>query len=82
MKQSKEDVSSQSSALQVLKARPIDAEAEKRAVRRLDMAVLPIMTMYYLLSFLVSPLSVRRDDLADFAAGSRQHRSVKTKNRD
>ncbi|KAK1223469.1 hypothetical protein PQX77_013658 [Marasmius sp. AFHP31] len=52
MKESKEDVSSQSSALQVLEATPIDAEAEKRAVRRMDMAVLPIMTMYYLLSFL------------------------------
>ncbi|KAJ8080518.1 hypothetical protein AAF712_003076 [Marasmius tenuissimus] len=52
MKESKEDVSSQSSALQVLEATPIDAEAERRAVRRMDMAVLPIMTMYYLLSFL------------------------------
>lgn len=33
-----------------------DAERllEKNAVRKLDWAVLPLMTMYYLLSFLVS----------------------------
>lgn len=28
----------------------------KRAVRRIDLAVMPIMTMFYLLSFLVRPL--------------------------
>ncbi|KAG7085987.1 hypothetical protein E1B28_003510 [Marasmius oreades] len=40
-----EDTSSRSSAF-------IDPVAEKRAVRRLDFAILPIMTMYYFLSFL------------------------------
>jgi hypothetical protein len=36
-----------------------DRELERRAVRKLDYTILPVMTMFYLLSFLVSaPLIV------------------------
>uniref|UniRef100_A0A0W0G0X2 Major facilitator superfamily (MFS) profile domain-containing protein n=1 Tax=Moniliophthora roreri TaxID=221103 RepID=A0A0W0G0X2_MONRR len=51
-KESKEDIASDSSGVQSLKYAIHDPAAEKRAVRRMDWAVLPLMTMYYLLSFL------------------------------
>ncbi|KAL0571337.1 hypothetical protein V5O48_010619 [Marasmius crinis-equi] len=51
-KESREEVASESSDLQKLEVTTTDEQAEKRAVRRLDFAILPIMTMYYLLSFL------------------------------
>ena len=35
----------------------IVTDAEKRAVRKLDYTVIPVMTMFYLLSFLVSLIS-------------------------
>ncbi len=35
------------------KVTDVDNILEKRAVRKLDWAILPVMTMYYLLSFLV-----------------------------
>ncbi|KAF9267380.1 MFS general substrate transporter [Marasmius fiardii PR-910] len=37
-----------------MKVTSIDPAAGKRAVRRLDLAILPMMTLYYFLSFLVS----------------------------
>ncbi|KAK7056659.1 hypothetical protein VNI00_002376 [Paramarasmius palmivorus] len=51
-KESREDISSHSDAIQSLKYTIDDHAAQKRAVRRLDYAVLPVMTLYYLLSFL------------------------------
>lgn len=36
----------------------IDPEDERKAVRRLDYSVLPIMTMFYLLSFLVREIQL------------------------
>lgn len=32
---------------------PLDSIAEKQAVRKLDLTILPLMTLFYLLSFLV-----------------------------
>lgn len=32
----------------------LDTEAERKAVRKLDLTVLPVVTMFYFLSFLVS----------------------------
>lgn len=34
--------------------KPIDPILEKKAVRKLDLTIIPIMTLFYLLSFLVS----------------------------
>jgi len=40
----------------------LDEQLEKKAVRKLDLTVLPVLTMFYLLSFLVSvAYSVARD---------------------
>jgi len=36
---------------------PLDPAEVARAVRKMDLTILPIMTMFYLLSFLVSFLS-------------------------
>lgn len=35
----------------------VDEEAERRAVRKLDLTLLPIITMFYFLSFLVSSIN-------------------------
>ncbi|KAK7056857.1 hypothetical protein VNI00_002574 [Paramarasmius palmivorus] len=51
-KELKEDNFSQSDVTQSLKYTNYNPAAERRAVRRMDFAILPIMTMYYLLSFL------------------------------
>lgn len=39
--------------------KPIDPILEKKAVRKLDLTIIPIMTLFYLLSFLVSMLLVQ-----------------------
>lgn len=57
----------------------IDAQEEKRAVRKLDYALIPLMTMFYLLSFLVRSASLQLRiahlfKLRVFAIGSCQYR--------
>lgn len=49
-------------------------EAERRAVRKLDYAIIPVMTMFYLLSFLVSnifPYLFKKKKLIFSTSGSR-----------
>ena len=63
----------------------IDPEDERKAVRRLDYSLLPIMTMFYLLSFLVRETpgcnAIRLDFVIYFCciAGSVKHRFVDKK---
>ena len=47
-----QDISSSGTSYSMQKDR-IVTDAEKRAVRKLDYTVIPVMTMFYLLSFLV-----------------------------
>lgn len=44
---------------------------ERRALRKLDYAILPVMTMFYLLSFLVCPPDPRRRERSNSCPSSR-----------
>jgi len=40
----------------------VDTELERRAVRKMDYTILPVMTMFYLLSFLVRTSLPRQNE--------------------
>ena len=56
---------------------PVDSIPEKRAVRKLDLTILPVMTLFYLLSFLVSSkIYLPTSYLCSSPVGQSQHRYV------
>lgn len=58
---------------------PLDKKLERNAIRKLDCTILPVMTMFYLLSFLVSvAYSIARMCLTFFLEGSSQYWCVVT----
>src|ERR1700691_1000910 len=46
----------ESQASSLFEASPVDRELERKALRKLDYAILPVMAMFYFLSFLVSTI--------------------------
>src|ERR1700683_3541144 len=64
----------ESQASSLFEASPVDRELERKALRKLDYTILPVMAMFYFLSFFVStictlllvkPLTVTRKDRAN-----------------
>jgi hypothetical protein len=43
----------------------VDMELERKAVRKLDYTIIPLMAMFYLLSFLVSATRSVSNDMSD-----------------
>lgn len=54
----KDDASSELGSASLFRGPRVVSDDEKRAVRKLDYTILPVMTMFYFLSFLVRRVSL------------------------